>query len=389
MRLELDRFKSALEHFGFPERHLKIVHIAGTNGKGSTSATLASCLHLAGGCKNVGLYTSPHLHRVNERIQINGAPIADEALVHWVNELKSKQEHLPPLTFFETMTLIAFCHFKTEACDMVVLETGLGGTWDATNAVEKPVLTAITTIAMDHQAYLGDSIIAIAKEKCGIMKPGVPCVVSQSNEHLASLFEQESSAHSTTCSFASSFSELNPALMGKHQKDNLNTSLTCFFKLAELQHITPNQDLLQSAIDACVWPGRLEWIGNVLLDAAHNPSGALALVDAIQSLPEKPALAFGVMADKEHSEMIRILAPHVSRAFLLRPWMDRAADPELLKQTFEALRVEAFIFETPDALCKHLNDDSRQTTVVTGSIFFMSEIRCRLLGIEAHPTLRM
>ncbi len=318
IRLGLDRIEKALEILGHPETRFPALQVAGTNGKGSTCAFAANCLAVGG--YRVGLYTSPHLLRVNERIQINGEEISDRLLGERILEVLERYpvaEQQPfPLTFFEFGTLVALWHFSREKVDLAVLETGLGGRLDATTSAYVAV-TAIAPISYDHQEYLGNTLREIAGEKAGILKAGIPVAVSrQPREALevieARALELKAPVHLEGRDFPGD-PGVPLSLRGPHQIQNAALATASLELLRDCGFaLTPEQ--VRRGLATTRWPGRLEEVSSnplVLLDAAHNVAGIEVLAQALGVLypTRKVHLVFGVLADKDYQAMIRRLFP--------------------------------------------------------------------------------
>ena len=303
IRLGLDRVREALQLLKNPQTHYPAVHVAGTNGKGSTCAFAAACLRAQG--YRVGLYTSPHLNRVNERIQINGEPIRDGALAEGIERLRAALPTSLDLTYFEFGTLLALHHFAEERVDVAVLETGMGGRLDATTAARAEV-TAITPVSFDHQEYLGFTLAAIAAEKAGIIRPNVPVVVGpQEPEALEVIekaaqaagarvyrigrdfdFEPEPAGKYTYRGMRTRVPGLYPGLRGPHQVQNAAVALACL-ELLEDRGLKISRENARAGLAGTEWPGRLEEFAGsprVVLDGAHNPQGVETLVKALDAL---------------------------------------------------------------------------------------------------------
>jgi dihydrofolate synthase/folylpolyglutamate synthase len=352
IRLGLDRIDRALEFLGHPERNFTIVQVAGTNGKGSTCAFIASCLASAG--YRVGLYTSPHLVRVNERYRINGRDIFDELLGQRVLEVAERYPEIgadpPPLTYFELGTLVALWHFAQERIQVAVLETGLGGRLDATTATQ-PAVTAITPISFDHMDYLGNTLAEIAQEKAGILKPNVPVIVSRqpaealkmvanrAQEVTSPLYQEgrdfdlepESGGTLVYRGIHGSLSRIVLGLKGRHQWQNAAVALACLELLSDRGFSASPEQLRQGLRDPR-WPGRLEQLGSepvLILDGAHNPAGIDALVAALEELhPHRRIhLVFGVLRDKQWRAMISRLFPLCASVQLVAVSSPRSLQP--------------------------------------------------------------
>ncbi len=396
VKLELSRVRDALDALGSPDAAYPIIHVAGTNGKGSICAMLSSCLAAAG--HKPGLFTSPHLHRLAERVTIGGQPVREEVFVHAterVLELESRLEL--GLSFFECVFLVACEAFREEGCDWVVLETGLGGRLDATNTI-RPVLTVISEISLDHTKLLGTTLAAIAAEKAGIIKRGVPlisgasegsarAVLGERARELSAPLWQFESASSPPFDLAD---HQAIGLRGVHQRKNAALALAALRRLVRDGHLAPSSEAFARGLADVHWPGRVEVLKGQptwILDAAHNPAGCEALADYLKTLPRKPkALIFGVMADKAYAEMLDTLAPVVERIVLTRPEMDRAADPAAITAPQGALRFDSW----REALrWTEQHAEPEDTLVACGSIFLMAAVRAELLGIESDPAIRM
>lgn len=345
IKLGLERMEAALEALGHPERSFPAIHVAGTNGKGSTCAFLDSCFRAQG--LNTGLFTSPHLIHVNERIARGGASISDALLGQRILEvLEHGGDPVRSLTYFELGTLLAFWHFAEEKVDVAVLETGLGGRLDATRACV-PRVTAITSLSLDHQEYLGDTLAAIAKEKAGIFKAGIPAVsCAQSPEALAvleseslrvglALFVEGRDFSLTPQSgglcfegFGRRLDGLTLGLSGAHQAQNAAVAIAALHQLGG-SPLAVTDRALRAGLATTSWPGRLQLLGehpSVLVDGAHNPAGVQSLVAALDQLyPSREVqLVFGVLGEKDSESMLRQLLPRVTEIHLAPPASARA-----------------------------------------------------------------
>lgn len=333
MRFGLERMERALEALGHPERCAPALLVGGTNGKGSTCAMAAAALRVAG--HRVGRYTSPHLVRFNERIAVDGREIDDAALAAGIAEVRracpwhdggGAEERL---TYFEFATLVALVHFARERVGVSVLEVGLGGRFDATNTVG-PAVTAIARIGLDHTELLGDTLAAIAREKAGIFRSGVPAIshCEQPPEALAAL-RDEAARRGAPFQLAAPAWTAPLGLPGPHQRGNAALAAAALARLDEAG-VPVSPAAIAEGLATARWPGRLETVGGVLLDGAHNPDGAAALAAALAALhPGRPVeLVFGVLADKDAEGMLAALAPAVRRLHLVRPPTPRARSVE-------------------------------------------------------------
>ncbi|MDT8071105.1 MAG: folylpolyglutamate synthase/dihydrofolate synthase family protein [Terriglobia bacterium] len=421
-KFDLAHMRVLTEALGHPEHAVPSVLIAGTNGKGSTAATLASILHAAG--YNVGLYTSPHLVRINERIRINGEPIDDELFaatydhVHHVADRLVAEKKLPwHPSFFETVTAIAFECFMRLKVDIAVLEVGMGGRLDATNITE-PLLSVVTDVGLDHQKFLGDTIAAIAAEKAGIMRAGKPAITlpqhPQANQVLGEKMIEtgavpvnatrnvppvspgsqalfDTSEPGRTRYMLSVLGEeilIDTALVGRHQLRNLALAITAAEELTGLGFsITPAQ--IAEGISQTRWPGRFQYVpgqGNrpeIILDVAHNPAGAWALRGALsERFLDRPLyLVFGAMRDKAIDEIAGILFPTADVVVATHTEHNpRSATTAEIRAAGE--RSGAEIIEVPvvkDAIAKASEAATQRkhlaapVIVVTGSIYIVGE----------------
>jgi len=398
--LRLDRMRQALALFNHPENQFPSLHIAGTNGKGSTAALLHNILQQAG--YRTALYTSPHLESFTERIRIGHEEIAQAEVVSFADEIWQRTaEANVPLTFFEFITVMAFIYFARNRVDVAVVEVGLGGRLDATNVVS-PLVSVITTIAKDHEAYLGPDELSIAREKGGIIKPRIPVICGKVSEPVTEVLQEiarlrESPAYFLGTSFSfllknerlfdyigikQNLSGLALALRGRHQLANASLALAALELVNE--HFPVPQAALRYGLETVRWPGRLEVISErplVILDGAHNPEGVRALADALIELRQgrKIKLLFATMADKEWQLMVEMLAKLADEMIFTRVSMERSADPELLAKNIPVPIPSRVIQDSQTALAALLDraqpDD---ILVVAGSLYLLGEVRPRL-----------
>jgi len=377
IKMGLDRVQRALERLGHPERRFPAVHVAGTNGKGSTCAIIASCLRQR---YRTALYTSPHLIRPNERIQIDGVEIDDDTFGRRIVEVLERLGPEHELTYFEFGTLVAFWHFAEERVDVAVLETGLGGRLDATTAC-MPLVTCITPIDFDHMEYLGTTLEAIAHEKAGIAKLGVPMVLSrEAAQHLPHL----SDAIVEGRDFTFAPDDFRLGLKGAHQRQNLALALAC---LRQLRAFPLGDAELHSGVAAARWPGRLEEFSEltplVVLDGAHNPSGARVLADALQhEYAGRPVhLVFGVFADKDSEPMMRTLFPKVAALYLAPIDSPRSKPPETYEAFARTLNRQVSTYASAEAALAAAQQAAPENglVVVAGSLFLVGQLRRTLV----------
>jgi dihydrofolate synthase/folylpolyglutamate synthase len=395
-RLGLDRVRRMAEALGSPDQRYNIVHVAGTNGKGSTCAMIAASLAAAG--YRTGLNTSPHLVEPTERIAINGQPIGrDEfaecfAKVHDTAERLLRDEELEAHpTYFETVTLMAMLCFAQRNVEWAVFEVGLGGRLDATNIVE-PRFCAITPIDFDHEAWLGKSLTAIAGEKAGIIKPGIPVICGPQHPEAWQVIRERAEAqhaplidstalsidHLEADAWGSRFTldglRIECPLPGEHQIDNARTAVRC------LREIGVPEEAIQSGIAATRWPTRLERVArnpDVVIDGAHNPAGARALASYIARFHSgrRVGMIFGAMRDKSIDEIAGILFPLAHDLIVTAPDQARALRPDAVLEItpHRSARIAANIRE---ALAMRMTVD---ILFITGSLYLAGEARAILV----------
>ena len=398
--LKLESVRDALARLGSPEQRFSALHVAGTNGKGSTAAFAHSVL--AHGGVRAGLFTSPHLSDFRERVRVGDDLISPDAVVDLVEEIRGRLAGSNvELTFFEFTTAMTFLHFARERVEVAVVEVGLGGRLDATNVVV-PRATVVTTIGLDHERYLGSTPTAIAAEKAGIFKPGVPAIVGRvAGEALDVLAgvaaERGSSLRLLGRDFHAEIGEsgfdyrgrrtirgLRPGLAGRYQIDNAAVALAALEEGGWLRGL--GDDAVRAGVGGVHWPGRLEVLcerPRVVVDGAHNPAAVAALVDELGFVANgRPVhLVFGVLADKRWPEMAERLAAVVADVVVVPVRERRSAAPERVAEAFREFlptRVEASATAAVGAL---LDDPAYASDVVliAGSLFLVGEVRAHLL----------
>ncbi len=301
--LGLNRITSILELLGNPQDKLDCIHVAGTNGKGSVCAILSSILTCAG--KKVGLYTSPHLFKYTERIQICGTTISDEDFAKYVFEISHiADENNIDLTEFEILTAVMFKYFADNTVDVVVLETGLGGRYDATNVIKRNLCSIITHVDFDHTDRLGNTIDKIAYEKAGIIKQNCPCIVFEGKEVYRDVCDELGSMLMVIAPFRN---PENLALKGVHQQENLSLALTA------IETVFPEipQKIVDKGLKNVKHPGRFQYIEekNLIIDGAHNPNGAFTLKQSLDMYypNQKRRFIFGCLRNKDYLQMLQSL----------------------------------------------------------------------------------
>lgn len=402
----LDRIRLLLHRLGDPQEGLKFVHTAGTNGKGSVCVCLASVLEAAG--YRVGLNTSPHLERFHERIRVNGSTISDEALAALTEQVRAATGAMPEHpTEFELITAIAFLYFKQERCDIVVLETGLGGALDASNVIGVPELAVLTAMGVDHAAILGPTLADIAAAKAGIIKPGGTVVslggcpeadavfrrtcqergAVLTETDLSRLSHLRPSLDGTAFDFAP-WRDLQIPLAGTYQTQNAALAVTALEQLRAKGWNIPDE-ALREGLTSVRWPGRFEVLRRrptVILDGAHNAHGVRAAAESLRRLLPGKKLVFllGVLTDKDVGEMLDLLAPLAERALVLRPDSPRAMEPELLCEMLAERGIPAKAFGNADeAVAAALNAAGEEgTACVLGSLYLCGELRSLLSSIK-------
>jgi dihydrofolate synthase / folylpolyglutamate synthase len=424
MRLGLERTIAACRALGDPQRGLRCVHVAGTNGKGSVCAMVERIARTAG--KRTGLYTSPHLIRFGERIRLDGVPVDDEAFGTALERvLRDAPEEL---TFFETLTLAAFVVFRDAAVDVAVLEVGLGGRLDATNVIEDPLATAVVSITrgqggkwLEHADFLGDDVATIAREKAGIFKRGVPAVLGPLPDvaraavldvarsvGAAPMWELrpgprvitgvagDAWPHPVTLDPSSGLVvmpggqrlELSPGLAGPHQLEN--AAVAAALAWAAGPNVASDPAIIARGIAETTWPGRLERFDvdgrEVWLDCAHNVEGAEALDAALDGVLQNrnATLLFGALADKAWEPMIRLLGPRFSRRVYTSPPGRLATPPARLAEVLAGETIDA-----PAAALRRSIDVTPpgEVLVVAGSIYLVGQVRSVLQGQDSDPAM--
>lgn len=412
VKLGLDRISEILQRLGHPEQRFRSIHIAGTNGKGSTSAMFDSILQQAG--YRTGRYNSPHLVSYRERFNVHGEMITKAQLVKVVEQIKPVLEQVEAdgygaPTEFEVGTAIAFQHFANEQVDVAIVEVGMGGRFDATNVLT-PILSVITHIALDHQEYLGDTLEKIAFEKAGIIKENIPVVVGVQEELVRDFLKNIAAERHSPCLVADEgqllsvtltengtrVSLVNPtfggldfqlALHGYHQAHNtLGVIAGC--ELLNRSGLTISRDVLIAGLESARWPSRFERIRTVqplklYLDGTHNPDGARALVQTVKALypHQKVDLLMGILNNRPLDEMAAILSEITRQVITTRVPDPKTASETELAQEFARFGVPVMVEPDPaKALAKLLETDN-PVAVITGSFYLSGLLRGILLNI--------
>ncbi len=410
-KLGLEATRRLLDALGKPQRRAPTALVAGTNGKGSTSAALASILSAAG--FRCGLYTSPHLERVEERLRIDGAAISEAELGHWLRRVLDAAGKAAP-TYFESLTAAAWLHFAHQGVDAAVFEVGLGGRLDATN-VSDPLLSVITHVARDHAAQLGWTLTSIAGEKAGVMRSGRSCLtwpgrpeVERELRRCAAVsgarlvdaaagvrFERRFDAGHVSLTTPNARYRFRTPLAGDHQFANLALAVRSAEEFCALTGRDLDPEAVTRGLEAVRWPGRLEWVEaetsggrrRVLFDAAHNPAGAAALHSHLDETEPRFDLLYGSLAEKRPERSLPLLAQRAGRIVLTDFDHPRAAAPDTLASLLPAGRA-AVAANAAEALerCLEAPSNPTQALVVTGSLYLVGEVRGALRRHCGVPT---
>ncbi|MDP3766266.1 MAG: folylpolyglutamate synthase/dihydrofolate synthase family protein [Nanoarchaeota archaeon] len=380
IKLGLERIQNLLDKIGNPEKNLKCIHVAGTNGKGSVCAMLFYILKEAG--YKVGLYTSPHLKKFNERIRINDKLITDKEIAEYFLKIKP---HITSQSFFEITTALAFLYFREKNVDFVVLEVGLGGRLDATNVIV-PLVSVITNIGLEHTELLGNSIEKIAYEKAGIIKNDVPVVTGAKGKALDIIkkIAQERNAPLYPAKRYENikFNHLN----GLFQQQNKDIALTTIGIFKKFYSIRINENKIINGIKKTQWPGRLQFISkNVLVDCAHNPTGFVILKKELEIIKKREKIenfifVAGILQNKDIKTMLRIINPLVSTIVFTKSKNEKASEPKELLNIFnkinEKKKTQTKTILNPKKALTYAKKiaSKRDLVVVTGSIYMVGEV---------------
>jgi dihydrofolate synthase/folylpolyglutamate synthase len=420
-----------LEELGNPHLGRPTVHIAGSKGKGSVAAMVASLLRAHGA--STGLYTSPHLHRFTERVQADGESLSPEEFAAGMEQVKAAAERVQAkhperaLVTFDVLTALGFLAFRERGLGAQVIEVGLGGTLDSTNvfqpapsamaepAERQPHVAVITNIGLEHREILGDTIAEIAAQKAGIIVPGAPVIMAPQRESAAEVIREVAAQRGAPltqvalvcnlrrdshASDSQSFRLRTPGggyqaklpLVGKHQLDNAATAVVAFEKLAAAMGLTVNEDAVKKGLEETKWPGRIEIIRRrplVVVDVAHTADSARRLRDAAAEYLhiDSATLVVGVMGDKDIEGLAMAIEPIARRVIATRANHPRALDPEAVAKVFRDMGIETFWEKTvPDAIEAALRlSQPIDSVVVCGSVALAGEARAHLLGLELDP----
>lgn len=410
-KLGLDRIKMLVDLLGNPEKGMQVIHVAGTNGKGSTIAFMSSVLCQAG--YKVGIYTSPGLYNFNDRIKINQKEIDDESVGKITGKIKEKIEVMLAQGFehpteFEIMTALALVYFKEEECDLVILEVGLGGRLDSTNVIKAPMLAVITPVDFDHMDILGNTIEEIAKEKAGILKRGTRLILSPQREEAEVVILKRAERFdipvhkvdfssikpiawdiNTQC-FSVDQEEYKTSILGYHQIQNALVAIEALYALETLGVRVP-QDALKKGLVMARWPARFEILDKdplVVIDGAHNLQGVQILKENLKAYFGDKEIIFimGVMRDKNYTEMIKELKPLMHKVYTVTPNNNRALSAIELQKVLEEEGIDSkACLGITSALEASLKDVSENQIICAfGSLYFMGELRASYLSLEEN-----
>ncbi len=408
IKFGLETERALLERLGHPEQGLAIIHVAGTNGKGSVCSMLEAALRRAG--LKTGLYTSPHLIRFNERIRINGQCIADEALAALIALVDGHAQEMTArsgaqaITFFEFTTALAFEYFKREQVDIVVLETGMGGRLDATNVIA-PLISVITGVSLEHTDYLGNDLQSIAAEKGGIIKPGRPVVIGPLAEEALPVIQrlaQERQArliqardvisvkrklqnldgqHVSVESDNTSYGSLRCPLIGRHQLENIGVSVAVLEILRDECGLPVGPQAVKEGLELVRWPGRCQVLSKepaTILDGAHNPDGARILSHVLHELAKNQpvGLVVGLCADKDCEGFLRALVGKIRQAWVVPLRTERSLPPAVMAAKAQVLGCPVINASVPDALraASAWAVVNRGVVCIAGSLYLAGEV---------------
>ena len=408
MVLGLDRMEELLRRLGNPQDDLKVIHVAGTNGKGSVSKYLEEGLSACG--YKMGLYTSPYIETFNERIRYDGADISDEDLEYYGQKVVSAAEAmvadgLDSPTEFEVVTAIAFLYFAGRQADITILEVGLGGIGDSTNVVKSPLASVITSISYDHMAQLGSSLAEIAVNKAGIIKTGCPVIANVpqrdaakiiarkayamgsrlydiSGVHVAVSDETPFSQKVSMELYEKSYSDVEISMVGRHQAENLKTALATLEILRKSGAVKLDREALYEGLKRARQPGRFEVISEdplVIIDGAHNEAGAQALQETMAQhfAGKKILLVAGILADKEIDSIVKFLTKITDHIIVTEPDNPRKLAAEKLAEHVADFGVAAEVVSDVEAAVHRAKElaDGYDVILFAGSLYLIGDVR--------------
>lgn len=379
IKLGLENISRLLRELRVPEAQQRIMHVAGTNGKGSVCAMADSICRAAG--YRTGLFTSPHLVTFRERIQVNGVMISEEDVAAGLTILRAlSRDWDPHPTFFELTTALALHHFAATRCEIIVLETGMGGRLDATNAIT-PVVSVITPVDLDHQKWLGKTLREIATEKAGIIKPGVPIVSAMQQTEAVDVIRARSKHCEAPLEFVLGNASSPPvALAGAHQQQNAALAIAAL----KAGGVRLEQNAIARGLANVVWPARFQrWNERLIIDGAHNAAGARILVETWrQQFPgEHGVVVMAMLRDKDAAAFVGSIKRIATRVILPTARSERALQPSELQAVFERVAPELPV-TTPSSLPTALAQlaSANERVLLTGSLHFAGEVLATLSG---------
>lgn len=404
-KLGLDNIRALMSLLGDPQEKLKIIHIAGTNGKGSVAAYLLSVLRHAG--YRVGSYTSPELFRFSERIKTGDEEISEDDIAQYATKVRAAADHMKENNMgdpseFELVLAMAFCFFLDRNVDIVILETGLGGRLDATNVISHSVLSVITKISFDHMQYLGDTLPKIAAEKAAIIKPQGTALVYPASEDVMNVFRRECETKNATLKIAALPERISASLSGGqtfllsdktyktrmaglYESDNAALAIQAL-EMLEGYGISVSEDDICDGIKDAIWPGRFEILSSdpcIIADGAHNEDGAAALSETLSAYFDRVplVLCIGILKDKQYHEMLSRLLPHASSVIACTVPNPRSLSASALSGVIHEIRPDLPVTETSDidqalAEIKKLQR-SAAAVVICGSLYLVGPLRER------------
>lgn len=412
---DFDCLKGILTELGSPQEKISIIHVAGTNGKGSACAMLSSVLREAG--YSVGMFTSPHLHRFNERFDINGEKISDEDFCKYIEIIKSVTDRSfesgETLSYFEILTLMGFVYFYDKSVDYLVLETGIGGRHDVTNVIKKPVLSIITAVGLDHMEYLGTTLDSIVYEKSGIIKKNCPTVLYFQSEQVYNTTSEvcrqkasklyyadglsfsvledglDGTAFSAVCKYYS-YKRVIIRLLGEYQINNACTVLLAVCALNELGVSITEKNVLDGLAKTS-WAGRMEIVSKkplMILDGAHNYDAAVVLSHSLENYVKDKSLTMiiGILADKQYVRMVNVLSENADTVILTKPaYAARTLEPSVLYDALEDKRKRIFLEpdykKAVDLALALAHEDG--VICCSGSLYLVGDVRGHMKEINS------
>lgn len=392
----LDRIKALLRALGNPEQKVPGIIVGGTNGKGSVASTIASVLTEAG--YKTGLYTSPHLVSLTERIRINGQEIGEAELSEYIDRIRiASEKNSIETSYFEVLTACAFLYFSDCENDFNILEVGMGGRWDATNVIQ-PLVSVITNISKDHTEYLGETVAEIAAEKACIIKPGSPVVTGAQGEALEVIKKTADENSSELYVLGEDFSlmktkneklsyigniwnidSLSPSLQGLYQHENLALAIKALEVLTELGNVNIEEETLRKALSQINWEGRFQVVRTtppLILDSAHNPGAAKALVSSLRDAYPGVKFTFliGMLGDKDYNEFIEEIAQIAGKIIITQAPSERSADTKSLYDAAKIYINNVRIIESYEEAYSELTN-SAVPSCVTGSLYLIGALK--------------